>query len=465
MNNNQARNLQEKDLAKINERRQIIKQSNQTPEEQVIEEMNQKYAVIHTKSTYILVEKDKNTFVLDSRASLIYFHENDFFENAEGKIQNKAKFWLKNPDRRTYQNMVFDPTRSGHYGENYNIFTGYSIESKEGDCSLYWAHIKDVICNENEVHYKYVRKWMASVIQKPELLATALVLRGLQGTGKNKFVEYFGQIFGKHFLTITSLNHIVGRFNSHLQNAYLILANEAIWGGDKREIGALKSIITDPTIFIEAKGKDGFQIKNCRHLIVCSNDDWAVPMDLDDRRFFVLDVSSKHKEDTKYFKALHEQMSSEGVKALLYDLLNENLDNFDPRKMPPNDAGFDIKMKSASSVEQYIYEALKAGSWQVTSEAIIEDFDEKVCKALYSDYKEWCSEESLKQKSSSELGKILKKLIPSVRKKRMLDEGIRKWVYIFPVLSESRLEFQKYTKQTDNIWEDVQDKLSTSPSD
>ena len=326
-----------------------ISKLNQTIEEKVIEEMNRSYAVIHTKSTYILIEKDGNTFVLDSRASFIHWHENNFFEDSKGKTQNKAKFWLKHPQRRTYKNLIFDPVTPGHHDGNYNIFSGFSVEPKQGDCSLYWYHVKEVVCGGNEADYLYVRKWMASAIQNPKLLATALVLKGLQGTGKNIFVEFFGRIFGPYYLTINSLKHLVGNFNSHLQNAYLIFANEAIWGGDKREIGALKAIITDVTILIEAKGKDVFSVQNCRHLIICSNEDWVVHMDLDDRRFFCLEVSSKHKEDTSYFKSLISQMENGGTEALMYDLLNEDLKDFDPRIMPSNDTGFDMKMRSASS--------------------------------------------------------------------------------------------------------------------
>jgi hypothetical protein len=53
--------------------------------------------------------------------------------------------------------------------------------------------------------------------------------------------------------------------------------------------------MTDPTIIIEGKGRDAVPVDHCRHLIVSSNEDWAVPMDLDDRRFFVLNVSSHRK--------------------------------------------------------------------------------------------------------------------------------------------------------------------------
>ncbi len=434
-----------------------ILQKTLTPEEKVIEEMNKKYAIIHTNSTYVLIEKEENAFVLDSFNSLRNLHANDFFKDSEGKTKNKAAFWLKHANRRSYKNLIFDPIRPGHYEGNYNIFSGFAIKPQQGNCSLYWEHVKNIICNGNESYFSYVKKWMAAVIQKPNLLATALVLRGLQGTGKNKFVEYFGKIFGNYFLTINSLKHIVGRFNSHLQYAYLVLANEAIWGGDKREIGALKAIITDPWIFIEPKGKDGFQIKNCRHLIVCSNEDWAVPMDLDDRRFFVLDVSSKHKEDIQYFKALHNQMSNGGVEALLYDLLNEDLNNFDPRIMPLNDSGFDIKIKSSSSSERYIYEALKAGSWELSYGVPVGAFGDKACQTLQNHYRGWCDDEGLKKQCSAEFGKTLNKLIPSVKKVRPTIEGARIWTYCFLPLEKCRLEFQRFTKQTDKIWEDVQD--------
>ena len=439
-------------------RAEEIKQINLTPEEKVIEEMNQKYAVIHTKSTYILVEKDNNTFVLDSRASLIHLHENDFFQDSEDKPQNKAKFWLKHPNRRTYKNLVFDPTKPGHFDGNYNIFKGFAILPEKGDCSLYWKHVLEVVCSDNQEHYLYLRKWMACVIQKPSLLSTAIVLRGLQGTGKNLFAQFFGDLFGIHFLTLTSLDQIVGRFNSHLQNAYLLFANEAIWGGNKKEVGALKALITDPTIFIEAKGKDGYPIKNNRHLIICTNESWAAPIDLDDRRFFCLNVSDKHKGNLTYFKDLVHQMEHGGKKALLYDLLNEDLTDFNPNVMPANDSGFDIKMKSASSTERYIYEALKAGAWNLTNDSSFWEFGDISSQNIYTYYKNWCDDESFKKESSSEFGKSLKKLIASVKKYRPTVDNKRAWHYRFLSLEACRREFQQFTKQTEKIWEeDVQD--------
>lgn len=431
-------------------------------EMEVLNEFNKKYAIIHTNSTYILIEKGAAGFILDSRSSLIHLHENNFFTNCQGNEVNKAKFWLKHPQRRTYADIVFDPTKEPTYknekGEQvFNIFKGFSVSPQQGDASPYWNHVLYIICGGNEEYYLYLRKYMACIIQKPKLLGPAIVLRGQQGTGKDTFVRHFGHLFGRHFLVINTLDHIVGRFNSHLQNAFIIFANEAIWGGNKKEIGALKGLISDPTIFIEGKGKDGFQIDNSRHLFVASNEDWAVPRDLDDRRFFVLDVSSKHKEDAVYFNNIEIHMTkNKGYEALLYDLQNEDISNFNPRIMPVNDAGFDMKLKGASTSEQYVYYALKEGSWHIAGSEEHWVFQrEKSCNNLYENYKDWCESQKIPPQSIVEFGKTIKKLIPKVEKSRPGSGSTRPYFYTFPSIEECRECYQKHCKQTEGIWSNV----------
>ena len=294
---------------------------------------------------------------------------------------------------------------------------------------------------------------MASVVQQPILLATALVLRGLQGTGKNKFADYFGQLFGPYYLTVTNLEHITGKFNSHLKYAYLIHANEAIWGGSKKEVGALKALITDPTIIIEGKGRDAVPVDNCRHLIVSSNEDWAVPMDLDDRRFFVLNVSSHRKEDIAYFQKLDQQMRQGGLNALLFDLINEDLSHFDPRQMPINDFGFDMKMKAATSVEKFLFEALKDGRLNILDSTTNEEWRSCPSEHVYLFYKDWCLHEGLRFEPSSEFGKRLKRLLSVTKSRRSID-GSREWWYELPSLEASKAAFEKFTKQSPKIWEE-----------
>ena len=52
---------------------------------------------------------------------------------------------------------------------------GLRVKPVKGDCSLFWDHVKVIVCCGKEAHYIYVRKWLAHLIQKPWIIATALV--------------------------------------------------------------------------------------------------------------------------------------------------------------------------------------------------------------------------------------------------------------------------------------------------
>lgn len=414
----------------------------------IVEELNKTIAIVHTSSTYILMEKSESEFVLDSKASLLNLYQNQIIPELSGKNSKKhptkAQIWLESPYRRTYDKIVFNPKIVGHYDKNYNIWKGFAIGPKIGDCILFWEHVKDIICNGHEVHYNYTRKWLAHLIQYPWKIGTALVLRGKQGTGKGTFVETIGKLFGPHYAPLASLDKILGRFNAHLQNSILIFADEAIWGGNKKEVGLLKSLITEPRLFIEGKGKDGYWIDNYKHLIVSSNEDWAVHLDPDDRRFFVLNVSDKRKEDLPYFDKIYKQLENGGYEALMHDLLHEDLIGFEPRHMPENFSGFDMKLKSALSIDRFIYASLKEGSWN-PEEEYYQSFEEISISKFYENYKSWCYSDQQDVMPKAQMGKRLKAIFPGMKTKKTsrTEDPKRPVKYIFQSLERCKASFEK----------------------
>lgn len=54
---------------------------------------------------------------------------------------------------------------------------------------------------------------------------------------------------------------------------------------------------------------------------MATNEEWAVPAILSERRFFALHVSNKRTGDTAYFEALKAELALGGLEAFLYDLL------------------------------------------------------------------------------------------------------------------------------------------------
>jgi hypothetical protein len=424
----------------------------------IVEELNQTLAIIHTSSKYILIEKSETEFVLDSKTSLLTLYENQVIPELScdsKKSITKAHVWLKSPHRRTFRNIVFNPRIAGHYDGNFNIWRGFAIQPIKGDCTLFWDHVETIICRGKKPHYVYVRKWLAHLIQKPWIIATALILRGKQGIGKGTFVDAIGELLGPHYAPLASLDQILGRFNSHLKNAILVYADEAIWGGNKKEIGALKSLITEAKFFIEAKGKDGYWIDNFKHLIVSSNEDWAVHLDPDDRRFFVLDVPDDRKEDIVYFGKIRNQLENGGHQALMYDLLHEDLTGFDPKIMPENYAGFDMKLESASSVDRFIHASLKEGCWDHANAGPSSELKDLKMDQLYDNYKTWCEREKQVILRKELVGKRLKAIIPGLKTKRTPREEnpTRPSIYMFPSLEECRISFEKFYKQSPAIWE------------
>lgn len=432
-------------------------------EDNLIAEFNKIHAIVHLDQTYILTEKKNSMgeqdFSLESRQSFKSFYEDEIIMCIDGVERCKADVWLKSNNRRKYKGVMFDPRPTEVNNDYYNLWKGFTKKPIQGNCNLYWEHVKENICSNSNESYQYIRKWISLVFQKPHEVHTALVLCGSQGVGKNSFIDPLGTLLGPHYAPLSSIAELISNFNYHLKNAVLIHANEALWGGNKKDIGALKAMITEKTCLIEGKGKDRIVVRNFKHIILSSNEDWPLHLDPDDRRFFVLRVSEKRKEDHQYFKSIQNELNNGGYEALLCDLLHEDLSNFNPRTLPSTSDSFAIKMRSSDSAHRYLYEVLCEGGFSIgeVREMKRPVWQEIIPKnSAYEDYMLWCKKSGEDHLSKALFGKTLNKIIVS-----MLDTRpgkARTWSYKFPSLRQSRQEFCKAFKEdAERIFEDDQE--------
>ena len=194
---------------------------------------------------------------------------------------------------------------------------------------------------------------MADAVQNPaKRPGTAIVLRGDEGVGKGTFVRHFGKLFGPHFLQVTNPRHFLGNFNSLLRDKLLVFPDEAFWAGQKEAEGTLKALITEDSHIIELKGVDSFEAKNYIRLIVASNEKWVVPAGMGARRFCAIDVKAHRKNDFDYFAAIEEDMANGGWEALMYYLVNYDLEGFNLRSIPHTDALVEQKIFSLDIFEK-----------------------------------------------------------------------------------------------------------------
>ena len=245
-------------------------------------------------------------------------------ENGGTERMGLGKWWVEHEGRRQYEGVVYEPGASEDATRGkLNLWAGFGCKPREGDCLLYLEHLRNNVCSENPEHAEYLLNWMAYGVQYPGRRAeVAVVLRGREGTGKGIAVKHYGELFGAHYVHVSQASHLTGHFNAHLQQCSVLFADEAFFAANRSHEGILKALITEDTLMIEPKGVDSFPVRNCLHIIMSSNESWVIPAGADARRFLVLDVSDRHKQDTAYFGAVARQMENGGREALLHFLLN-----------------------------------------------------------------------------------------------------------------------------------------------
>ena len=340
--------------------------------ENIIDEFNQKLAVICVENKVVILKEtydpylQRDKIVLWSKTDLTAWYADRFVDliGADGKIArvSASKYWFTHTKRRKFEGFTMEQAVSSQTKNYYNLWKGLGFQAVKGDCSYFYEHMYENISSGNDDIYNYLLDWMADAVQNPltTLPETAIVLRGEPGTGKTFFLDHFGKLFGSHYLYIRDAKYLTGSFNGHLKDAVYLFADEAFLP-NKEHYRILKGLITQALTMIEFKGKDAFPFRNYIHLVIAVNDKFVLPVDIDDRRFFMLKVGNKRKKDRNYFKTIEKQLTAGGYCALLYDLLNRDLRNTNLLNFPETQTILDNKLKGLSSVWQWVFQCLCSG--------------------------------------------------------------------------------------------------------
>jgi hypothetical protein len=415
-----------------------------------LDEMNQKHAVVFQQSgDLVVITEDAD---IDGRPFIRYSSLQTIQQlypqpirvgqkqNGDPIYKPLGKAWLESPHRRYYGGIELAPNGRATPGY-YNLWRGFAVEPKPGSWKRFKDHIAEVICDNDKHIFEYVLAWMAQAVQKPGYPAhTAIALRGGQGTGKGAFVRGFGALFGVHFIHLDSTRHLTGNFNAHLHNAILVFADEAAWPGDKAGLGALKRLVTEPTLSIERKGHDIFEVQNMIHLLLASNEEWVVPAGFDERRFVVLDVPRGQQNNVKYFGAIEQELHAEGgLAAMLHDLLQHQSD-INLRAIPATKALFEQKQLTDNPQRRWWYQVLYDGDlWNAESRT--ETGEYRVERdILYDSYIAAIDKSGTSRFQSkgfqTQLGMFLRKVLPDVYPKDRRIGATRYWV--LPSLADCR---------------------------
>jgi hypothetical protein len=349
--------------------RRNIARARLSVENPALEEMNAKHAVIGYVGGKCMVTVEVPSpgdpvvrlLQLQSLPEFRQAYASTYVETPNGPIAI-GKWWLMQPQRRQYETLVFRPGEPEEIGNSLNLWHGFAVAPRVGDWSKLRLHIQEVLAGGEEQYAQYIMRWVAWMVQNPGKRAeVALVLKGGRGTGKGTFAGVLKTIFGRHALQVSSAKQVAGDFNAHLRSVVFLFSDESYFPGSKANEGTLKRLLTEDTLFIEAKGRDGEEVPNCLHVLMASNEDWVVPAGIDERRFAVFEVSSRRAQNEAYFSELNAELADGGVEAFLYDMLAMDIGDWHPRRVPQTLALLDQKLNSLTLIQEWIYGLLQEG--------------------------------------------------------------------------------------------------------
>ncbi|RWE37420.1 DUF5906 domain-containing protein [Mesorhizobium sp.] len=420
-----------------------------------VKRLNNKHAVVFLNGkTAILTEKDDGSVALGTVGDLHNFYENDRVATDKA-TEPVTKAWMRHKLRREFPNgVVFAPGREVKGA--YNHWRGFSVEpDPEASCKLILAHMRRVICSNDEQAYTYCLGWWAHMIQRPEEKpGVAMVLRGKKGVGKDTIADYIGGLFPHHHVKIANQDQLTGKFNAHMEKCLLLHVEEGFWAGSKNAEGVLKHLITTEQLFIEPKGLNGYHIDSVLRLFMSSNEKWVVPATEDERRYFVLDVPSTKKDDHAYFAAIRHEMNNGGRAALLHYLLNHDLTGFNIRKVPNTLALGEQKIQGLKNVDHWWFDILESGRLPCAVEG---DWtkEETVCDKddFFDAYTGWMHSRRYDGRVLNDVhfGQAMHRMLPILQKRRGRSGLDRVPKYAFPPLEECRQAFEKFLG-SDVIW-------------
>ena len=358
-----------------------------------------------------------------------------------------ADFWI-NPNTHMYTDIAFNP--SPQPASTLNYWVGSLVTPVAGNWVAIKNHLYSVICSEDTQVYEYLIKYLAHMLQYPhEKPGVMIVLLGKQGTGKGLFFQVLQRIWSRTALLVSDVNQVVGQFNATLERHYVIIMDEALFSGDRKSQDRMKSLITETSCHIEQKYQPPRTINSVHRFFASSNHKHFSHVEADDRRSLIIRVSDEYQGNLPYFTELSNEINDDqAIAAMVYDLSNIDLNNFNVRVRPLTQEHGNQKLLSLQGFDRYWYEVLSQGcidtrynlnAWLsprfVATNTLLDryqEFDKRSQKFVPT--------------VSKDIADALTRLCPSAHKNRHKNHSGQLRGYALPDLAIARKEFESLYK-------------------
>lgn len=246
-------------------------------------------------------------------------------------------------------------------GKTYNIWRESSLRPLPGDVSWFLDHMAFLVPDERE--RSAVLDYLAHLVQRPDSkIHFALLMYGVQGSGKSAIGELMQRIIGKANVSKPSNDEVVGQWTGWQERAQLAILEELMTLGRLEVQNRLKPLITEPMLRIHEKYQKPYSIDNYLNLLCFTNHKDALKIEQGDRRWFIVFSPAKPR-DHLYYRRLFEQIGGEGAAHVADWLMSRDLSGFDAKgHAPSTSAKEQMRELSMGEAEAYLLELYREGA-------------------------------------------------------------------------------------------------------
>lgn len=309
---------------------------------------------------YYFWDADKQDFTILKKDEI----KDVYFE----KLSYEINQWFFKENTKLY-NIITAVHKPRIQGNELNLFYGL-MHSKykrfdeydktiRDNVELFLSYMKELLCSHNKQSYEYLIKWIANVCRGNKNDG-CLYLKGPEGIGKSTLSDFLREyVFGFHITTSSPAEPLTTSFNKLLLGKLLVVFEELPNFGNREWEGIsskLKSLITGNKCIYADKMEKAFESDNINNYIINTNVN-AIQHS-EGRRYYILDLSTRRKDDYKYFGNIKAKCFNNKVgEAFFAYMMEVNVEGFNAQKdMPESQKKRDAIAERLDPVYQFIKE-------------------------------------------------------------------------------------------------------------
>ena len=361
-------------------------------------EFEKDHAKIVNNSSYVKILPNRIIVMSRSQLTSAYEHMQCGVSSFGVPVGFIGKWIGFNDAIRKYDDLDIYPDESKCPPNVLNTWRPFKTELLRGEYTKHTEglafmlkHIH-ILCDNDKVVSDYMIKWFAQMIQYPAVKTINPVLISKQGAGKGSLIDWGRKMLGadKVIETTRPSRDVWGDFNGAMVNAFLVNLDELSKKEQENAEGQIKGLITNPTLWINTKGVNQYQIKSYHRFITTTNSADPVKTSEDDRRNLIIASSNELIGNKEYFDKMYEYLADENVIRTCYDYLKSipDMENFHKIPVPKTEYHNELKQSNRSVPDLWLEDFTRANLGKTTVELS--------GKEIYDNFADWCSENNYK---------------------------------------------------------------------